>query len=867
MFSMRVWSILTALLMVSLLIISSSAVSPVKATAVWRDITPAAYLNPPQDPVLGAVYMFPPDSSSPEEGWAIGTIQAPTNADTSLPAIFHYDGSFWNPVPAPRIPAFPALQCPYNLNGLSFGPPNQPISKNDGWAVGQLVFIDDVHAQVITTNTECEAHNATAIHWDGVAWRPELSGLSGFEAGTLNSVFMVSPTDVWAVGQDQGGCPTCHGTVWHWTGVPGLGGGWNLVYTDPTLNSVLDSVFMVSSTEGWAVGRDGTILHYFGGTWTPFPSPFPTSVCVISCELFSVYMISPTEGWATGVRGLIIHYSQGIWSGPVSPGITTDDLFSVFMVSSGEGWATGGGILTETSATILHYTGGVWTQLPVNLLPFSPTVDFSLNSVYFTTPTDGWAVGGFGLIIHFDGSNWGSITSPTTNNFTSVNFGPPLIGPINPNDGWAVGNVSLTAPTEPTIYHWNGFAWTKGITIGVSNDLNSVFMLNGGDVWTVGGGPHSTASCPATPIALCPVILHFTGGAWNTVTPPPGTYRLKSIFMVTSTEGWAVGEQAGSTGIILHYTVTGGVGTWGIFPSASTISGLNSVFMLSPFEGWAVGDNQTILHYTVTGGVGTWNPVTVSGTPTLSGDANLTSVFMLSTTSGWAVGGIQAGSSSSAGPVILYWDGTKWTQVATPTIPGGISPTGHTSATLKSVFCSGPNDCWASGLPGKIFATLFHWDGVTWTNIPTMPALLGQVPPILTSIYMTGPDTGWIVGSAPEFPSILAQDFSVGGTAALSTMLRAAPFVVFQTATNTVTSIVTTQTTSLTGVATSVNTFFTTVTSTNTTVGPPAPGGALVPVIVAIVLTLILGLLAVFYFLTRRRPRRPVILYPIPRRP
>jgi hypothetical protein len=36
---------------------------------------------------------------------------------------------------------------------------------------------------------------------------------------------------------------------------------------------------------------------------------------------------------------------------------------------------------------------------------------------------------------------------------------------------------------------------------------------------------------------------------------------------------------------------------------------------------------------------------------------------------------------------------------------------------------------------------------------------------------------------------------------------------------------------------------------------------------VAIVLTLILGLLAVFYFLTRRRPRRPVILYPIPRRP
>jgi len=42
---------------------------------------------------------------------------------------------------------------------------------------------------------------------------------------------------------------------------------------------------------------------------------------------------------------------------------------------------------------------------------------------------------------------------------------------------------------EPTVYHWNGFMWTKGIVIGAANNLNSVFMLNSGDVWTVGGGP------------------------------------------------------------------------------------------------------------------------------------------------------------------------------------------------------------------------------------------------------------------------------------------------------------------------------------------------------------------------------------------
>jgi photosystem II stability/assembly factor-like uncharacterized protein len=346
---------------------------------------------------------------------------------------------------------------------------------------------------------------------------------------------------------------------------------------------------------------------------------------------------------------------------------------------------------------------------------------------------------------------------------------------------------------EPTIYHWNGFMWTKGVTIGTTNHLNSVFMLNGGDVWTVGGGNNPTASCSSSP---CPVILHFTGGSWNTITPPPGSYRLKGVFMVSSTEGWAVGQSAGNVGIILHYTVTGGVGAWATFPAPSTpspIPSLNSVFMLSPTDGWAVGDDATILHYTVSGGIGTWNLITVSGTPGLSPAANLTNVFMLSPTSGWAVGGIQASGSYAAGPVIIYWDGTKWSPVPTPAIPAGLSPTGHTAATLKSVYCTGPNDCWAAGQPGKLFATLLHWDGVAWNHVITSPALMGEEPPILSSVYMISPSSGWVVGSSPRFLTI-----SSGG--ALSTILRFAAFggIATVTSTSTVLSTVSTSTTAVT---------------------------------------------------------------------
>jgi len=273
------------------------------------------------------------------------------------------------------------------------------------------------------------------------------------------------------------------------------------------------------------------------------------------------------------------------------------------------------------------------------------------------------------------------------------------------------------------------------------------------------------------------------------------------------------------------------VGTWAVFPAPATpspIPSLNSVFMLQQNEGWAVGDNATILHYTVSGGVGTWSLVVVSGTPSLSPDANLTSIFMLSPTNGWAVGGIQAAGSFSAGPVIIYWDGTKWEPVATPTMPGGISPTGLTSATLKSVYLSGPDDGWAVGLPGKLLATIFHWDGVAWNQITTSPAILGQIPPVLSSVYMTSPSTGWVVGSSPGFTKL--DPSTAPPTKALSTILEFAAFggLVTTTSTSTVvltgslsTTIVTTLISTLVSVTSTTSTKTTTTTSSVTGGGIP----------------------------------------------
>jgi hypothetical protein len=896
-------------LIVSSLLVGSVFAQPVATgvLGVWRDINPTAYINPPANPPLDSVYML-----NATEGWAVGDERYTTNPTYSFPAMLHYDGSTWNLVPVPKNPteeSSPDIVSGYALTSVNFGTPGNPISRNDGWAVG-CGFDNGAPPPPPKCLPASSGHSdifAIALHWDGITWREQSSGLNptNLNTGPLQSVFMVSPTDVWAVGSNTAGTA---GTFWHWTGVPGLGGGWSL---QGTATAPLFSVFMVSPTEGWAVGASAVIYHYFGGTWTAVPSPLPTTTCPSCATLRSVFMVSPTEGWAVGDDGsvtpfppgagvgVIIHYSAGTWTGPVSPGTAPSTLRSVFLTSSTEGWAVG------DAGTIVHYSGGTWTKLPVNLVPSLPEIDFNFNSVFLNAANDAWSVGSAGVIMHYDGVNWGTVTSPSLTELTSISFGPPLSGLANPNDGWAVGratpsllpqppNPTQNPVAEPTIIHWNGFMWTKGVAIGTTNDLLSVFMLSTGDVWAVGGGGGgsppgggTTATCSTTP---CPVILHFTGGSWNTITPPPGSYVLNSVFMVSASEGWAVGcsgtvaqcspvahsaRVAGGSGIILHYTVTGGVGTWAIFPAPTTptpLPPLNSVYMLGPNEGWAVGDGSvalpaTVLHYTVTGGVGTWNVVGVNGLPTAPPLANLNSVFMLSTTSGWAVGGIPGGGSPG-GPVILYWDGTHWTRVSTPTIPGGPIAT---PPTLNSVYCTGPTDCWTVGnfVDAQLVATIFHWDGIGWTHITLAPSLLGfgNNPPWLNSVYMIAPNDGWIVGSSP----ILIPPPTITGPppASLSTILRFAPFggVLTATSTSTIVSTVSTNSTVTNFITSSITSSF--ISSTTSTVGPPlVPSETLLPIILGIGVAVAVILVAVILLLGRRpRGSRPAVMYPVPRRP
>jgi hypothetical protein len=71
----------------------------------------------------------------------------------------------------------------------------------------------------------------------------------------------------------------------------------NWAWTKAANNANLNSIDMISSTDGWAVGSDGIIIHWDGVSWSNVTSP---TGAWLSC----VDMVSSTDGWIVGADGV-----------------------------------------------------------------------------------------------------------------------------------------------------------------------------------------------------------------------------------------------------------------------------------------------------------------------------------------------------------------------------------------------------------------------------------------------------------------------------------------------------------------------------------------------------------------------------------
>jgi hypothetical protein len=368
--------------------------------------------------------------------------------------------------------------------------------------------------------------------------------------------------------------------------VPPVSGTWQRDVTpnvgDPAeFEQELLGIAAVSENDVWAVGwarepggplyvKRPLIEHFDGAAWRIVPSPYPPTDT--QTELHSVSATSANAAWAVGYthdgtfpsRTLIQHWDGTQWTivPSPSPGNQVNALLGVAALSASEVWAVGYWIGSDTEANIdtliLHWDGVGWTQVPS---PNIAGVANQLAGITAISASDIWAVGTAGgtpLAMHWNGTAWTIIPMRFRNGLSSENL--LAVSGAASNDVWAVGLGRGFYSNRPsgTIRHWDGTRWTDRVCRAFSSSnppdgyegeggpdfyFTGVSARASNDVWAVGA------------LGSGPMILHWDGLAWTTVTHPrayPNSATLSAVATVKGGSAWSAGReivQEGTSGV------------------------------------------------------------------------------------------------------------------------------------------------------------------------------------------------------------------------------------------------------------------------------------------------------------------------------
>jgi hypothetical protein len=315
-----------------------------------------------------------------------------------------------------------------------------------------------------------------------------------------------------------------------------------------------------------------------------------------------------------------------------------------------------------------------------------------------------------------------------------------------PADGWAVGTLGA-AGDGPLAEHWDGARWRKAKiakTPGVAA-LTSVSAVGASDVWVAGSNQKG-----ATRKTL---VEHWNGSAWtrlSTDNPADLVNHLDAVSADSATDAWAVGYSETSGGVVSTLVERFTGSAWHQVASYDpgddrTVRVLRAVQALSPTDVWAVGD------FTPSGEgrfplIERWNGSKWKETPPPNPEGSVSTTLYAvgasTATDAWAVGTYRL-SGSNEQTLIEHWDGTTWTIVPSP------NGSGTAASRFTGVSVISAADAWASGVTmegGKATPLLAHWNGTDWTRVkaPSVPGAYGTTP---VAISVDQATDGWTVGS------------------------------------------------------------------------------------------------------------------------
>ena len=313
------------------------------------------------------------------------------------------------------------------------------------------------------------------------------------------------------------------------------------------------------------------------------------------------------------------------------------------------------------------------------------------------------------LLAHPAHGAWTLVTSPNgEGRISALN----AVAATSTNDIWAVG---LTTPADSgapqtLIEHWDGLSWSIVPSPNrpgrdAQNVLQGVAAVASDDAWAVGYSVDLDS-----PTIYSTLTLHWGGASWSIVPSPnleqaPHAYNaLLGASAVASDDVWAVGgAPVGDAGraIFMHWDGA----AWSLFPPPRETdfwfdSSRFAVVAIAGDDAWSVGAGESI-HWD---GV-SWN--------VLGGAQSDAAIAAAGPTSVWAVGSYTTYDEGEFfGPFTkaARWTGDRW--LSTPSL----SPLGDDN--FASVAAVADDDVWSVGRSGRLTLTE-HWDGTSWTVVPS----------------------------------------------------------------------------------------------------------------------------------------------------
>ncbi len=337
---------------------------------------------------------------------------------------------------------------------------------------------------------------------------------------------------------------------------------WKIVRRSNASDKNLRTIYFVDSMTGWAAGDAGALYRTNDGgkTWKPLLSGAVANINQIQ-------FVDWNNGWMLGEMArkddgepetVVLGTNNGgrSWKKQSLP-----QVLSIFFTDALHGWAVG------KNATMLRTEdgGNEWKPLAdlenlIGLPVESSNYNFGFRDVFFIDPQNGWLIGNFygrakshigGLFVTNDGGmTWKRVPVTVQTQYSSGRFTPGVFHSVrfsNLNTGTITGEMLDGEGRFFFALHTRdgGKNWEQYRT--PSRATHSTQFLGPATGWTAAAAQREGG---ADAVAYDSTLLRTDNGgaSWHTDFVARGS-RIRGVFFLSSSRGWAVGDR----GMILRY--------------------------------------------------------------------------------------------------------------------------------------------------------------------------------------------------------------------------------------------------------------------------------------------------------------------------